>query len=586
MKKLAVFGWPVAGVCVTLLEALVRAAVGVPTSATSIFWMSVGWLEWALLAPAVVALTKRFPYRPRRRWRFVMVHAPAALVISAIHSAIFFALRTAIAGSPGPPGWSLRQVWIADGPMHLGLDLYVYGGTLIATQIALLLQASRKRDEERLALERALAGAELDAYKLQLPVESVTGRLREIERAIAGDAHRAERLIEQFCADLRRSLEIVGMHAAVDEIAQDEEELEVELPRSLPWPVLALLLFALVPAAQLFLDALLIVSAVMRDRPVSWSLVVQHVTRAATAFPVTVAMVWLGSRVRSIALLALAAATLPHAWIVAMDTARLGWQGAREMIVATSRALDFLLFFAIAIAALAWTRYKAWRVRAVDVAELESRLLRTRATILRLQLNPHFLFNALNSVAALLEDDAAGAATMLAQLRQFVGRVLANSDRDVVPLSEELELLQAYVAIENVRFDGRVQLDVRAGEEARGALVPSFFLQPLVENALRHGLGPESGGRVHVSASVGEETLHIEVHDNGRSGDAARPPRTGLGLSNTRARLAQLYGDAFFLQTAARRDGFGVAVGFPFTAAGTAGRSTETAGERFVRSLA
>jgi two-component system LytT family sensor kinase len=169
-------------------------------------------------------------------------------------------------------------------------------------------------------------------------------------------------------------------------------------------------------------------------------------------------------------------------------------------------------------------------------------------------------------VAALLEDDAAGAARMLAQLRQFVSRVLEHSDRDVVPLSEELELLTAYVAIENVRFDGRVELDVRADDEAREALVPRFFLQPLVENALCHGLEPESGGRVHIRARVDGETLNIEVRDNGRSGDV-RPLRPGVGLSNTQARLAQLYGDAFVFHTGARHDGFDVAVRFPFTAA-------------------
>lgn len=565
MKRLAVF-WPVAGVCVTLLEAMVRRAAGAPVSGASLFWKSVGWLQWALLAPVVVALARRFPYRGQARWRFAAVHLCGALAVSSAHTALFFALRAAILGSVGYPGQPLREVWLADLPLNLALDVSVYAGTLIATQIARLLEASRKRDQERLELERALAGAELDAFKLQLPVEAVTGRLREIERAIETGVERAEELIEEFSAGLRQSLEIVRMHAAVDEIAQEEHELEAELPQSLPRPVLALLLFAVAPAVQLFVDAVIIVSALARDEAVRWMFVLEHAARSATVFPVTVAMVWIGTRVQRIALLALAAATLPIAWLVAVSAARGGWAAARAEIAYANPAPGFLLFFAIGLAALAWTRNQAWRAKAIEIAELESRLLRTRATILRLQLNPHFLFNALNSVAALLEDDAAGAARMLAQLRQFVGRVLGNSDRDEVPLHEELELLAVYVAIENVRFDGRVELDVRADEQARAALVPSFFLQPLVENALRHGLEPESGGRVHVRASVDDGALRIEVHDNGRSGDAARAPRQGVGLSNTRARLAQLYGDGFFLQTGARSDGFAVAVGFPYKA--------------------
>lgn len=564
MRRLAVFGWPVAGLCVTLLEALLRQAVGTPFSTATVIWRSVGWLEWALLAPVIVALGRRFPFRPHARWRFFGVHALAALAVSLAHMTLYFLLRTIFRGAPGRPGQSLYSLWIESVPYHFAMDLPVYGGTLIVTQIALLLEASRKRDQERLELERALAGAELDAFKLQLPVEAVTGRLREIERAIDTSVERAEELIEQFSADLRQSLEIVRMHAAVDEIAQDEQELVAELPRLPSLPVLALLLFALLPAAQLFLDLMFMAAAAAGGRPLSWTVVLQNLGRATTGFPLTVLMVWLGTRVQRIALLAAAAAILPVTLMGGLDFVLGGWDVLRREITGTSRVLEFLLYFVVTLVALAWTRYRAWRAKAIEIAELESKLLRTRASILRLQLNPHFLFNALNSVAALLEDDAAGAATMLAQLRQFVGRVLENSDRDEVPLREELELLTAYVAIENVRFDGRVQLDVRADDDARGALVPSFFLQPLVENALRHGLEPERGGRVHVRASVDDGTLHIEVHDNGRSGDAVRPPREGVGLSNTRARLAQLYGDEFSLQTGAQRDGFGVTVGFPY----------------------
>lgn len=564
MRRIAVFGWPLAGVCVTLLDALIRHAAGLPITVEGAFWHSVGWLQWALLAPVVVALSERFPYRPRGRWRFALVHVLGALAISTTHSAIYYTLRTAWFGAPGAPGQPLRVVWIANLPLHLSLDLLVYGGTLFVTQLALLLQASRRRDEERLALERALAGAELDAFKLQLPAGVVTGRLREIERAIPVDVERAEQLLEEFSADLRQSLEIVGMHAAVDEIAQDEHELETELPPPLSRPMFVLLLFALVPTVQMFLDALLIGSAVARGRPIRWMLVAQHVSYASLAFPLTATMVWLGSRVQRVALLAVAAATLPVVWVGMVDIARGGWAAARAHLDVASRALDFLLFFAIALASLTWTRYKAWRAESAEIAELESRLLRTRAVILRLQLNPHFLFNALNSVAALLEDDPAGAATMLAELRRFVARVLEHSDRDEVPLREELELLSAYVAIENVRFDGRVELVVRANDRARDALVPSFLLQPLVENALRHGLEPERGGRIDVRATIDHDALRIEIDDDGRSDDAHPPSRQGVGLSNTRARLAQSYGDDFVFHTAAHPHGFTVAVGFPY----------------------
>ena len=195
-------------------------------------------------------------------------------------------------------------------------------------------------------------------------------------------------------------------------------------------------------------------------------------------------------------------------------------------------------------------------------------MLRTRGTLLRLQLNPHFLFNSLNSVAALLEDDPSTAERMAAELRHFVVRVLERSDREEVPLGEELDSLAAYVAIENIRFDGRAELAIEASDAAQGALVPSFLLQPLVENALRHGLLPETGGCVSVEASVRQDRLHITVEDDGRGNGSERPAREGLGLSNTRGRLEQMYGGEFSLDISAHRGGFALAIALPYRNAG------------------
>jgi LytS/YehU family sensor histidine kinase len=177
----------------------------------------------------------------------------------------------------------------------------------------------------------------------------------------------------------------------------------------------------------------------------------------------------------------------------------------------------------------------------------------------------------LNSVAALLEDDAATAQRMTAELRHFVVRVLERSDREEVPLSEELDSLAAYVDIVNIRFEGRAELVTDASDDAQGALVPSFLLQPLVENALRHGLLPETGGRVSVHAKVRNGNVHITVDDNGRAMQTEMPAREGLGLTNTRARLAQMYGDEFSLDIAAGENGFAVATVLPYRSAGEKG---------------
>src|SRR5690349_21580860 len=128
--------------------------------------------------------------------------------------------------------------------------------------------------------------------------------------------------------------------------------------------------------------------------------------------------------------------------------------GLDERETSTNSSVSSIRFFflGVALAAFAHARYRESASAAATVTHLETMMLRTRATLLRLQLNPHFLFNSLNSVAALLEDNAPLARRMLAELRHFVVRVLERSDREEVPLSEELDSLAAYVAIENIRF--------------------------------------------------------------------------------------------------------------------------------------
>lgn len=558
----------IAGVCVLLLDTLVHVLLGDPARVGQLPWTITAWLLWVVFAPVIVRIATAVRYRRGARWRFFLVHAAGSLALTFAHSVVYVLLRTLVRGRPGTPGQPLADVLLQLMPFEVPLGLLAYGGTVLATNVSFFLQASQRREEERLALQRWLAQAELDLYKLTLPVDVVTGRLLEIERMIAQDADRAEELIEEFGAFLRESLAATNVRVDVDEIAHDEDDLEEEPPRALSMPLRLLLLFSISPAIHLIYGSIFAASSAARGRPLPFELLPYVVRGSIVFFPATLLLVWLGSHLRRLTVLAAASATLPFLWIIGVIAALDGVDVARQSVLEGNPALDFLIFFGIGLWSFTLARYRAWRMAAVAVAQLESRVLRTRAMMLRLQLNPHFLFNALNSVAALLEDDTAAATTMTAQLRHFVARALESSDREEVPLAEELESLADYVAIENVRFDGRVELDLQAGEEARRAVVPGFLLQPLVENALRHGLMPETGGRVSVRATVRDSTLQIEVDDDGRSSGVEPPAREGLGLSNTRARLAQRYGDEFVLQTTAHGRGFSVTLSMPYTSAG------------------
>jgi two-component system LytT family sensor kinase len=190
------------------------------------------------------------------------------------------------------------------------------------------------------------------------------------------------------------------------------------------------------------------------------------------------------------------------------------------------------------------------RDRDVREARTAAQLAEARLAALSMQLQPHFLFNTLNAVSALVHEDPEAADRMLARLGELLRLTLETSGRTEVPLREELALLSRYFAIEEVRFADRLTVRVDASPETLDALVPNLLLQPLAENAIRHGIARNEGpGEVVVTARAGRGTLGITVFNDGPPlSGAARAD--GIGLTNTRARLAHLYGDAARLELA------------------------------------
>ncbi len=203
-------------------------------------------------------------------------------------------------------------------------------------------------------------------------------------------------------------------------------------------------------------------------------------------------------------------------------------------------------------------------------AELETRLTRAQLRSLRLQLHPHFLFNALNTVTALIETDARGAERVVSGISELLRASLSDAGEQEVPLARELELLGHYVAIQRERFRDRLTVTVDADPDARQALVPHLVLQPLVENAIRHGIAPRrSPGHVRVLARRANGQVRLEVEDDGVGAPAAVPhggsEGKGIGLANTRDRLRALYGDAQRFEAGNRSEGgFRVVVELPY----------------------
>jgi two-component system, LytTR family, sensor kinase len=185
-----------------------------------------------------------------------------------------------------------------------------------------------------------------------------------------------------------------------------------------------------------------------------------------------------------------------------------------------------------------------------ETARLNEQLLKAQLDALRRQIEPHFLFNTLNAVAGLVRgqrnDDAV---SMIAGLSDFLRRVLEDSNRQQVPLGEEIEFTNRYLEIQKVRFAERLQLSVDVPMEFYSARVPSLILQPMVENAVKHGIAKRAqGGSICIKASRSHESLILSVTNDGPSLPADwETTRSGIGISNVRTRLQSLYKDAFEL---------------------------------------
>ena len=202
--------------------------------------------------------------------------------------------------------------------------------------------------------------------------------------------------------------------------------------------------------------------------------------------------------------------------------------------------LDLPLFAAVLAAGLA-RRYLVQReAQQARAAAIEVQLAEARLHALQMQLNPHFLFNTLNTISALVESDPAATRTVVARLSELLRRTLDVAQQPEVRLADELQFIRGYLEIMKYRFSDRLTTSFAIEDGLDDALVPAFVLQPLVENAIEHGIGRIRGpGAIELRIERCDDRLRITVRDNGPGLDPAA--RDGIGLSNTAARLAQLY---------------------------------------------
>jgi two-component system LytT family sensor kinase len=236
-----------------------------------------------------------------------------------------------------------------------------------------------------------------------------------------------------------------------------------------------------------------------------------------------------------------------------------------------------LTWFLLYIGINGWISFELERRRA-DRAVATAQFARLQA--LQSQLEPHFLFNTLNGISSLVAEGRNDAATaMIAQLSDFLRLTMQTSGTTEITLGHELAFVRQYLDIEQLRFGDRLAFEFSVTSEAMEAVVPTLILQPLVENAVRHGILPRArGGRVTVSARTAAGSLILKVEDDGLGMRKSTSPSSGLGLSNTATRLAELYGeDAELTVERSEAGGVGVALRIPLRTEPIGGRPRPTA---------
>lgn len=258
----------------------------------------------------------------------------------------------------------------------------------------------------------------------------------------------------------------------------------------------------------------------------------------------------------------------------------LGFAGTQAL--AFTLHLNLATYWMIVGASLGYDYYKRYREGELRASELAAQLSQAQLQALRMQLHPHFLFNTLNAISALVHRDPEAADRMIARLSELLRLTLEDMGVQEVPLRKELEFLERYLEIERTRFADRLTVEMEIAPETLDARTPYLILQPLVENAIRHGIAPRArAGRIGVRARRDNGMLRLEVSDNGPGITAGSPgdSRKGLGLASTRARLERLYGTAHRFEISNRPEGgLVVTLAIPFERAQTEPAGGEEAG--------
>ena len=508
-------------------------------------WGGIDAASWVALSVAIPVFAARFPAR-----RGTL--APMAAGVAALAAGRLVLIWAATYPLIPVPAWYMA--------LQLPANAFVALGFLGVVQAVRIAERQAQREGVAARLEAELAEAELRLVRVQLQPQSLFGALDSISALMRRDVAAADRELADLGQLLRVSLE-----RARSELARGREASGAPrrpgpsvpfAPRILGWYVRRYGAWYLAFWATVTLIQVLARLAASGVGLLPGGVGIA-VGRAMLMFgvwaPLGVPALLYAARypIRPGRL----AATVPGNLVVACATmavyslvrAAFATEPA-GVLLRLSSDLPYSLEVTAAIVGLGHLVFYVEQLRRTEAGahRLQAQLAESELRMLQMQLQPHFLFNVLNTVSALMRYDVPAADRMLRQVGRLLRLSLERAGREMVPLGDELEFLEIYLAIEQTRYQDRLRVRFAVSEAARRFMVPHLILQPLVENAIRHGIAPHPDpAELLVAAEVGGDArLHLEVRDWG-AGLRAGPRRGGgLGIPATRARLEQRYGSA------------------------------------------
>ncbi len=492
------------------------------------------WIIWLLLAPGIAWIFQQIPKHPL--WRRILLLILLAIGSSALHQLIHYLLADSV----------LTFFRVGWGALMVGMFF-----TLLS---ALKLQEERRNTEIQASqIEKQIEMAQLLDVRTRIEPDRLLDTLQEVRKNIISNAEKADQILSELADQLRATLKnfkekLTPAHASWNQIT-------AEKPRVTYWMFLttaAWFIVGICMAGSHLLDDLYV-----RHEPLNWtgywysrlswagvSLMTPFIFWMSRHFPI--------DRSHRFSIVAHIGGCMIF-WIVINALFRRNpgdfhqWLSNFPNLLGNGLAWGFKfdVYLAVLLAAVALTNLEGKKLEELRLAETERMYVNAQLEALKMQLHPHFLFNALNSIVELIHQNPQQAAELLERLEQFLRITLLIDGVQDVPLRKELAFVDCYLDMQRVRFPKRLSVKMDIDENSMESRVPILILQPLIENAIRHGIAQNaSPGEISIYSKKTDDGLHLKIRDTG-PGISNPVIQEGIGLANTKRRLQHMYGSNF-----------------------------------------